>query len=334
MAAVSWDALVILSFGGPRAPEEVMPFLESVTGGRVPAARLATVAEHYHQFGGRSPIDEQTRALAAAVAQELERQEIDLPVRVSYLHAAPRLSDVLRELADAGASRVLCFVTSGFSSYSGCRKYLEAIDRARLDVGAAAPEVHKLRLFYNHPGFVAAVADRVQAALAELPDNRRAGARIVFTAHSIPVAMSDGCAYVDQLDEACRLVADEVGHAEWQLVYQSRSGPPDQAWLEPDVLDHLRVLERIGAADVVLVPIGFVSDHMEVVYDLDVEARGLCDELGIGVVRAGTVGTHPRFVSTVVELVRERLEPERRRRALGTLGTGPDECAPGCCPRG
>jgi ferrochelatase len=244
------------------------------------------------------------------------------------------LSDTLAQMQIAGIQRALGFFTSVFSSYSGCRQYLENVAAARSLVGAGAPRVDKLRAFYNHPGFIEPMVDRVREALTKFSSDRHADTELVFTAHSIPQAMANGCRYVAQLEESCRLVAEAIGHSRYRLVYQSRSGPPQQPWLEPDVNDYLRELAGRGVRDVVVVPIGFISDHMEVLYDLDTEARQLADALGINFVRAGTVGTHPRFVRMIRELIIERLEPGAPKLALGQFGPSHDVCPADCCPSG
>lgn len=336
-----FDALLVISFGGPERPEDVMPFLRRVVSGRgVPDERLAAVAAHYQQLGGRSPINDQCRALIAALQDELERHGIGLPIYWGNRNWDPLLADTLASMRDDGVRHALAYVTSTFSSYSGCRQYREDIARARAAVGAGAPEVSKLRGAFNHPGFIETMTARVGDALTQLPEQARAGARLVFTAHSIPIAMAKGCAYVAQLQECSALIAAAVGHPERDLVYQSRSGPPQVPWLEPDVLDHLRVLAGQGVKDVVVVPLGFVSDHMEVVWDLDHEASELAATLGMRMVRAGTAGTRPRFVAMIRELVQERLPPpdgqhlggaETARRSLGVLGPLPDTCPVDCC---
>jgi ferrochelatase len=328
----SYDALLVVSFGGPEGPDDVMPFLENVTRGRnVPRERLAEVAHHYERFGGVSPINEQNRALVAALERELVAGGIELPIYLGNRNWHPFLADTLAEMRDAGVERSLAFFTSAFSSYSGCRQYREDLYRAQSAVGPDAPEVLKLRAFYNHPGFIGANADRVSDALGEIPAERRAGARVVFSAHSIPSAMAERCRYAEQLAESARLVAAAVGDPAFSVVYQSRSGSPQVPWLAPDVCDHLRELHADGVRDVVLSPLGFVSDHMEVLFDLDVEAAELGAELGLGVVRAGTAGTHPAFVAMIRELVAERLEGGEERRTLGRFGPWPDVCAPSCC---
>jgi protoporphyrin/coproporphyrin ferrochelatase len=328
-----YDAVLLLSFGGPEALDEVRPFLENVLRGRnVPEERMRAVAAHYEHFGGVSPINAQNRELLAALRGELDRHGLNLPLYWGNRNWHPLLADTLRRMADDGVTRALAFATSAFSSYSGCGQYFEDVARARAEVGERAPRVDKLRLFFNHPGFIETMVDRVQAALQQVPPDRREAAALAFTAHSIPVAMAETSAYVAQLEEACRLVAEGVGRDGWRLVYQSRSGPPHQPWLEPDVLDHLRALRGRGAADVVLVPIGFVSDHMEVKYDLDLEARQVARELDLRLVRAGTAGGHPRFVAMVRELIAERLSGSPERPFLGRLGPAADTCREDCCP--
>lgn len=328
-----YDALLVVSFGGPEKPEDVMPFLRNVVAGRpVPEERLQDVARRYHRFGGRSPINEHNRRLVASLQQELGREGPALPVFLGNLHWHPMLADTLREMRDRGVRRAAAFVTSAFRSHASCRKYVDAIEAAQDELGAEAPHVDKLRPFYNHPGFIEAMADRVHHALEEFPADRREDVRLAFTAHSIPVAMAEPSEYVHDLEETCRLVAEQVDAPRWQLVYQSRSGPPSQPWLGPDVLDHLRALSDIGARDVVVVPVGFVSDHMEVIWDLDVKAAELAGDLGLRMARAGTAGTHPAFVRMVIELLGEHTGDAARRRALGSRGPAPAACAPGCCP--
>src|ERR671917_702826 len=294
----NYDALLVVSFGGPEGMEDVMPFLANVLRGRdVPEARMREVAHHYELFGGVSPINEQNRRLIAALERELEERGPRLPVYWGNRNWHPMLADTLRRMRDDGVKNALAFVTSAYSSYSGCRQYREDIERAREAVGDGAPRVEKLRAFYNHPGFVRPNVENLRAALGQIPEGRRASERVAFTAHSIPSAMAAGCDYERQLLETSRLVAEGAGAARWRLVFQSRSGPPTQPWLEPDICDHLRELKRAGARDVVVAPVGFISDHMEVLYDLDTEARQVSAELGLNFVRAGTVGTHPAFVS-------------------------------------
>jgi ferrochelatase len=330
---LAYDALLIVSFGGPEGPDEVLPFLDNVLRGRnVPQERKLEVAEHYQLFGGVSPLNAQNRALIAAVEAELAVSGPHLPVYWGNRNWQPMLADTLAQMATDGIGRALALFTSAFSSYSGCRQYQENIAEAQAQVGDRAPQIDKLRGFFNHPGFIEPMADRTRDALAQIPANRRSLAALVFTAHSIPLEMARGCQYVEQLSEASRLVAELVGHSEWQLAYQSRSGSPRQPWLEPDINDVVRGLATAGTRDVVVVPIGFTSDHMEVVFDLDTEARATADEVGINLVRAGTVGVHPRFVRMIRELIVERMTSEAPRPALGVLGPRPDKCDPGCCP--
>jgi ferrochelatase len=300
MPEPAFEALLVLSFGGPEKPDDVIPFLENVLRGRnVPRERMLAVAEHYYHFGGKSPINDQARALIAGLREELdwaahEENAPRLPIYWGNRNWHPFLADTLRRMKADGVRRALAFVTSIFSSYSGCRQYLEDIERARAEVDGA-PEIQKLRPFYNHPLFIEAQADRVREVLAA----RRAS--IIFTAHSIPISMAETSDYQKQLHESCRLVAERLGQSDWRLVYQSRSGPPSQPWLEPDIADALRALDR--GADVVVVPIGFVSDHIEVIYDLDIEARAIARERGVNMLRAGTVGVHPKFLRMIRELI-------------------------------
>ncbi|MDH5672079.1 MAG: ferrochelatase [Myxococcales bacterium] len=327
-----YDALLVVSFGGPEAPQDVMPFLRRVVQGRgVPDERLAAVAEHYHALGGKSPINDQCRDLIAALGSELQRADIGLPIYWGNRNWDPLLVDTLETMRDDGVRHALAYVTSAFSSYSGCRQYLENIEAARAQLGPDAPRVSKLRGFFNHPRFVELMAERVRDALAELPEDARERARLVFTAHSIPNAMAAGCAYQAQLSETAALVTEALGRSQYDLAYQSRSGPPQVPWLEPDILDHLRALAGQGVRDVVVLPLGFVSDHMEVVWDLDHEARELAANLGLRLARAATAGSHPLFVTMLRELVEERLGRRKGRASLGVLGALPDSCRDACC---
>jgi ferrochelatase len=326
-----YDALLLLSFGGPEGPDEVMPFLENVTRGRgVPRSRLESVAEHYHHFGGASPINQQCRDLKAAIEADFAAHGLDLPVYWGNRNWHPFLADTLATMKADGVRRAAAFVTSAYSGYSCCRQYLEDIDRARAEV-EGAPEIDKLRIYYNHPGFVEPVIENTRAAYDRLPADLRDGAPLVFTAHSVPVAQPGRAAYVAELNDLAELVATSAGRGRpWALVYQSRSGPPTVPWLEPDVGDHLEKLRAQGADAAVIVPIGFVSDHMEVKFDLDVEAAELAERIGLRIERAATPGTHPRFVAMVRELLLER-DDGAERPALGTLGPRPGTCAGTCC---
>jgi ferrochelatase len=332
-----YDAFLLVSFGGPEAPEDVIPFLQNVTAGRnVPVERLEQVAEHYHQFGGVSPINQQCRDLIAAVGKNFAARGVHLPVYWGNRNWRPYLSDTLATMAADGVTRALAFVTSGYSSYSSCRQYRDDIAAAQLQVGAAAPGVDKIRQYFNHPGYIASFAAATMDAIASLPAETGEAFDLIFTAHSIPLTMAEssgpvGGAYQAQLAEAARLVAAEVGYERpWFLAYSSRSGPPSQPWLEPDINDLLAARAEAGARAAVVVPIGFVSDHMEVKFDLDVEAAQTAGELGLALARAATPGTDPRFVSMITDLVCERLD-DTAPLALGALGVGPESCAAGCC---
>lgn len=329
----TYDALLLVSFGGPEGPDEVMPFLENVLRGKnVPRERMEEVAEHYMSFGGVSPINQQNRELLTAIEADFAAAGLDLPVFWGNRNWHPMLPDTLGEMKVRGVKRAIAFFTSAFSCYSGCRQYREDIQRAQAEVGEGAPQVDKLRVFFNHPGFIEPMIENVAAALETIEVTRRPDATLFFTAHSIPDSMAENCKYELQLREACRLVAEGANHSNWELVYQSRSGPPQQPWLEPDICDILQQRHDEGQlSDVVIAPIGFVSDHMEVLFDLDTEAKELCEELGVGMTRAATVGTHPRFVSMVRELVLERMNPSAAKPALGKLGPSHDVCPADCC---
>ena len=297
-----YDALLVVSFGGPEKRDDVIPFLENVLRGRnVPRERMLAVAEHYYHFDGRSPINDQNRALIAAL-----KQRLTLPIYWGNRNWHPLLADTVRQMRDDGVRRAMAFATSAFGSYSGCRQYLENISRAREEADQRAPVIDKIPPFSAHPRFLEAMTGRVQEALRELPHGR-----LVFTAHSVPASMAQSSPYVQQLECACSAVASAVGRSQWNLVYQSRSGPPGQPWLEPDICDFLRETR----SDAVLVPIGFLSDHMEVIYDLDIEARRVAGELGIRMARARTVETHP----AMIEMIAGFLEQE------------PAKCHQGCC---
>ena len=331
-----YDSILVVAFGGPERREDVIPFLENVLRGRnVPRERMLEVAEHYYHFGGVSPINAQVRELIAALRVELDRCGVDLPIYWGNRNWHPLLADTLREMASDGVGSTLAVVLSSYSSYSGCRQYRENIDEARCEIGEAAPRVAKVRVWYNHPDFIAANADRLSEAFERLPAAERDAARVAFTAHSIPCGMAETSDYVKQLNESCRLVAERLGvpPERWRLVYQSRSGRPQDPWLEPDVNDHLATLREEGATAVAVMPIGFLSDHMEVLYDLDDEARATAERLGLTMVRAGTVGTHPRFVSMLRESIVERMQEAPERRAVGRFGPNHDVCPVGCCPR-
>lgn len=338
-----YDALLLLSFGGPEKSADVRPFLENVTRGRgVPPERLDEVVEHYLHFGGVSPINRLNRDIIAAIEREFSSAGIELPVYFGNRNWHPMVEDTVARMRDDGVRSALVFPTSAWGGYSGCRQYHEDVTRARAAVDGA-PDLTKLRQYYDHPLMVAAFADAITAARSELPESQRDGARLVFTAHSVPVAADatggpraeGGGLYSRQVAEAARLCAAAVGAADHDLVWQSRSGPPQVPWLEPDICDHLDAVAAAGASAVIVCPVGFVSDHLEVIWDLDTEARDRAAELGLGFARAGTPGTDPRFAAMVAELVAERVDGVPARR-LGTeplygVGTNGTLCAPDCC---
>lgn len=336
--APAYDAILITSFGGPEGMADVMPFLEHVTRGRgIPRERLAGVAHHYALFGGVSPINAQNRALVAALEAELAANGPHVPVYWGNRNWHPFLTDTIGRMRDDGIRHAAAFVTSAYGGFSGCRQYRGDLAAARAAVGPDAPAIDKLRLFYNHPGFIRPMVDRLTSALAALDDpaggeHRRRAASVLFTAHSVPLAMAEGSRYVDQLTEASRLVSAGAGLAgPPRLVYQSRSGPPSQPWLEPDVGDAVEALAADGVRDVVVVPIGFVSDHMEVVFDLDTELAERCAALGVRLTRVPTVGTDPAFVRMIRDLFVERQVDGAARPALGDQGASHDTCPPYCC---
>lgn len=354
MTLQPYDAVLLLSFGGPEAPEDVVPFLRNVTRGRgIPDARLEEVGEHYYHFGGRSPINDQNRALLAALKAELDARGIDIPVVWGNRNWAPYLTDTLRELADAGARRVLTIATSAYASYSGCRQYRENIADSLAILAAEGKhlDVDRVRTYYNHPGFVAGNVDAVVEAYERLDgdgeaDGTAGAAPLVFVTHSIPEAMEAasgtemGRGYREQHEEIAEIIARRASERlgwelTWQLAYCSRSGDPRTPWLEPDVGEVLAALHEAGQPSAVVAPIGFISDHMEVIYDLDTEAKETADGLGLRMERAATVGTHPAFVAGLVDLLLERAAAERgedpERPAEGPTGAWPDVCTPDCC---
>jgi ferrochelatase len=327
MTELSYDSVLVLSFGGPEKHDDVLPFLENVLRGKnVPHERMLEVAEHYYHFDGKSPINDLNRELIVALRKELSQSGPELPVYWGNRNWQPFLTDTLREMRADGRKRALAYVTSAYSSYSGCRQYREDVAKAQSEVGPDAPTVDKIRAFYNHPLFIETVAEQVAAAFEQLPT-----AQLLFTAHSIPLSLADSSDYNRQLLESCRLVAERLGRPDWRLVYQSRSGAPGQPWLEPDVNETIRGLHEQGVQSLVLSPIGFTSCHMEVLYDLDTESRQLCDELGISMARAATPGSHPKFIAMIRELIAERmgLAPAR---AIGHFGPNHDTCPADCCP--
>jgi len=328
-AVASFDAVLVVSFGGPEGPDEILPFLENVLRDRpVPRDRMLEVAAHYRHFGGVSPINAQNRALVAALGLELTAHGLPLPVYWGNRNWRPLLTDTVRQMAADGIRRAAVFVTSAYGSPSGCRQYLDDLETAHAAAGDGAPELVKLRLFFNHPGFIEPLAAGLRQARAIAGHE----APVLMSAHSIPEAMAARCGYRSQLLETARLVAERSGDPPppWSLVFQSRSGPPAQPWLGPDLGGALDALGP-GTASVVVVPIGFVSDHMEVVYDLDVVAAGVAQERGLAMVRAPTPGVDGRFVTMIRQLVEEADDPSAPRLALGRLGPAAAPCPPGCC---
>jgi len=316
----NYDALLLVSFGGPEGMDDVIPFLENVLRGRnVPRERMLGVARHYEMFGGVSPINQRNRELIAALEKELHEKGPQLPIYWGNRNWHPLLPETLQRMAADGIQNALAFVTSAYSSYSSCRQYLQNISDAQGEVGPTAPRVEKLRAFYDHPLFIEANVDHIRPALNRLEDAN--SAQLVFTAHSIPESMAANCDYAAQLTRTGAVIAQELGIENWKLVYQSRSGSPAQPWLGPDILEHLKSLSGSGVRSVAVAPIGFVSDHMEVVYDLDVEGQNLARELGMKMVRVETAGTHPAFVSMIRELIFERINNTRPANL----------CAPDCC---
>jgi len=327
---MAFDAVLLLSFGGPEGPDDVMPFLHNVVRGRpVLAERLRQVADQYLEFGGVSPINSQNRALRQALVAALAERGNPMPVYWGNRNWKPFLVDTVRSMRDDGVVRAAAFVTSAYSSYSGCRQYLDDIESARAIVGPTSPEIVKLRPFFNHPGFIGPLAEGLRAARLEAGP----GAPVLLTAHSIPVALAATCSYEQEVKETARLVTGQAGEADsaWSVVFQSRSGPPGQPWLEPDINDALAALPDSTSAAIVA-PIGFVSDHMEVVYDLDRRAAATASDRGVKLVRSATPGAHPDFVGMICQLIEEADQPGTASLALGGMGPAPCPCRPGCCP--
>lgn len=324
-----YDAILLVSFGGPEGMDDVIPFLENVLRGKnVPASRMEQVAHHYYQFGGVSPINGHCRDLVEALKTELQTRNLKLPIYWGNRNWHPLLEDTVQRMTNDGIRHALAFVTSAYSSYSSCRQYLEDIERACGTVGDTAPKIDKLPAFFCDPSFAEVNAIHVQAAIDSIPVNRRAAAKLVFTAHSIPLSMADNCSYVEQLKEVSASVASRVGKLQWDLVYQSRSGPPSQPWLAPDICEFVVELAADGAQDIVVAPVGFISDHIEVIYDLDLEAKRVAEELGVNLVRAATAGCNPVFISMLGRLISDRL----RDSANGDLEFS--VCSSDCCPSG
>lgn len=339
---MSFDAILVVSFGGPEGPDDVIPFLQNVVRGRgVPDERLAKVADQYHRFGGVSPINRENRRLITDLRAALTRRDVELPVYWGNRNWYPFLEEAIAEMRDDGVASAAAFVTSAYSSYSSCHQYIEDIESSREKVGPGAPGIVKIRPFFNHPGFVEPLADGLRDALKDHPD-----AAVLMTAHSIPKAMADASDYERQLRDVGSVVAELAGLAgrqPWEVVFQSRSGPPGHPWLEPDINDAINDLPDDEQA-VIVVPIGFVSDHMEVVHDLDLVAAETARRRQVTLTRTPTPGNDPRFVEMIVDLVFEADSElggeggENRRantfepRAVGSLGPRVFPCRPGCCP--
>ena len=348
-----YDALLLVSFGGPEGVDDVIPFLQNVTRGRdIPEERLREAGSHYFHFGGVSPINDQNRSLLDALRAHFAEVELDLPIYWGNRNWTPYLTDAIAQMRADGVRRPLAFFTSAYSSYSGCRQYRENLADAIATVGADTLQIDRIGPYFNHPGFVDPFIDATVEAVQQLTDAQRSNAHLVFTTHSIPVAMADSSgsstasdtgqplgAYVAQHREVAHLVARAVNAAAgldlpWDLVYQSRSGAPHIPWLEPDIDSHLKELTSAGATAAVVVPIGFVSDHMEVMWDLDTQARAAADEVGLPMVRVATPGSDPRTVAMVADLVRERIDGTvaSDRKRLGSLPSTADCCPGDCCP--
>lgn len=319
----SYDALIIVSFGGPEGMDDVMPFLENVVRGKnVPADRLSTIAHHYDIFGGVSPINGQNRELKKLLERKFDSMGIKLPVYWGNRNWKPYLKDTILEMKSHGIKNALAFVTSAYGSYSGCRQYLENIEQARKEVGEGAPQIHKLPAFFNNPNFIQVNVKNIQEQIEKLPANEKKFFHIAFTAHSIPTSMSQTSPYLLQLQRTCQAVAQKLRTQNWKLVFQSRSGPPTVPWLDPDISEHLETLAKQGFKSVIASPIGFISDHMEVIYDLDVEAKQKAEELGITLYRAKTPGNDPLMIDMISSIVQNYLN-----------GKEMIACKPHCCTR-
>jgi len=330
LRASGFQAVLLAAFGGPESPEEVMPFLERVVVGRkILPSRLEEVATHYHHCGGRSPVNDHNRALARALEVELAGVGLDWPVYLGNRNWHPYFEETLVRMREDGIGRALALFTTPYGSYPGCRQYLEDLERARATVGEGAPELVRVRSYFDHPGFIQASIERTRQALESLPEVERPGARLVFTAHNLPLAMARTSPYVGQLRLACSLVAEALGRPDWNLVFQSRSGPSGQPWLEPDLLDFLQGLP--GTEAVLLSPIGFLSDHVEVLWDLDVEAAELCRGRGLSFRRAATVGVHSSFVRGLRQLLEESARPGSPVLKLQPEAFEHRTCGAECC---
>ncbi|MCH2174600.1 MAG: ferrochelatase [Lentisphaeria bacterium] len=323
-----YDSILYLSFGGPEKMDDVLPFLENVLRGKgVPRERMLEVAEHYRHFDGYSPINDQNKEIIASLKLALKENNIDLPIYFGNRNWHPLLPDTLKEIRDAGHKNTLVYITSGFSCYSGCRQYKENLEAAT-NLIENGPKLTKLRSFYNHPGFVGANSAQVKAGLKLLDSPEK----VYFTAHSIPLSMAKTSEYEKQLLEVCGLIAEDCCIDNWELVYQSRSGPPQQPWLEPDICDKIEEDLEVGLIkkQILVHPVGFLSDHLEVLFDLDTEVQELCDEKGLKLVRSKTVHNHPLMIQTIVKLIQEKISgttPEARGQYPPRMSCG----GPNCC---
>jgi len=335
-SSTKYDAFLLVSFGGPEGMDDVIPFLENVLRGKnVPRERMLAVSKHYQLFNGISPINEQNRKLIAALKPIIEEDGAKLPIYWGNRNWHPLLTDTVKQMAADGIKRAVAFATAGYSSYSSCRQYIENIENARALVGATAPQIDKIGPFYNHSGFIAANADELLIAAHGIPSERRKGAKIIFTAHSIPLSMADKCLYATQLLQVCHLIMASAQLSNpWQMAYQSRSGPSSQPWLEPDINHAIEEAAKNGIKDIIIAPIGFVSDHMEVLYDLDTQAKQLCQELSIGYNRAKTAGSHPKFISMIKELVDEKIQESQAVDSKLCSDLSEKLCFSNCCPIG
>ena len=328
------DAVFFISFGGPEKSADVMPFLETVTRGRgIPRARLEEVAHHYEAIGGASPINAITQRQAEALQRRLSTVGQALPVYVGNRNWHPLIEDQLRRMAKIGVRRAIGFITAAHRAEASLERYIRAVESARSAIGPEAPEIEYVGPWFDHPKFIEAIAARAEEALAALDGEARRNVSWIFTAHSIPCAMAKESTYVIELERTASLVAERFGQTRWRLAYSSRSGNPQDAWLEPDVCDEIAAQAQAGARTILIVPIGFVADHVEVLFDLDIEAKAAADKAGVRLLRAGTVGEHPAFVEMMAEMVQERLRNDPGalavRSSVTRLRDGQSEQSPG-----
>ena len=326
-----YDAILLMSFGGPEGVQDVIPFLERVTKGRnIPQERLLKVAQNYYIFNGISPINEQNRNLIEAIKEEMLRVGLRLPIYFGNRNWTPFVEDALAQMKEDGIKKALVFVTAGFSCYSGCRQYRENLVSALENI-PDGPILDKIRVFYNHPKFIKVVSELIQISISKWGNKDESEIKLVFTAHSIPLSMAEKSDYEKQLHEACRLTVESLGFSEYTLCYQSRSGSPKFPWLEPDIATVLENFAREAVKNVVFVPIGFVSDHIEIIYDLDIEAKNMAENLGLNFLRVASPVAHPEFPKMVVDLIMERMTENPQRLAIGKYQANHDVCPVNCC---